>query len=51
MEKTNVTYKRTCKQCGTTIRYTEDDEFIVCPGCGEKKENPHFDKKKAKANQ
>lgn len=43
-------YKRVCKQCGSTIRYSELDEFIVCPGCGEKKENPHYDENKAKAN-
>ena len=35
-------YKRTCKECGSAISYSDLDEYIVCPGCGKKSKNPHF---------
>ena len=35
-------YKRVCKECGSSISYSDLDEFIVCPGCGKKSRNPHF---------
>ena len=37
-----MNYKRICKECGNTISYTEDDEYIVCPECGRKTKNPHY---------
>lgn len=38
-----MNYKRTCRDCGGTIRYTEEDKYIVCPFCGRKTPNPHYE--------
>jgi len=35
-------YKRTCKKCGTAVVFSDEDEFIVCPECGRKVKNPHY---------
>ena len=37
-----MNYKRTCKDCGESIRYSDLDEFIICPNCGRKVRNPHY---------
>ena len=37
-----MNYKRACNVCGGDIRYTDEDKFIICPACGNKKPNPHY---------
>ena len=38
-----MNYKRTCRDCGATIRYSDEDEYIICPTCGRKTLNPHYE--------
>ena len=35
-------YKRKCQVCGADIVYSEEDEFIKCPICKYKANNPHY---------
>ena len=38
-----MNYKRTCRDCGGSIFYTEEDKYIVCPYCGRRTLNPHYE--------